>query len=82
MAGGRRLLVGAAGGFDWDAGQRGGPAEQVGAVWSLLDELGRPLQWTGACRRQVEYVNVGQLVSYLSRVCVRLTGCRSGWQVK
>lgn len=33
------LLVGAAGGFDWDAGQGGGPAEQVGTVWSLLDKL-------------------------------------------
>lgn len=33
------LLVRAAGSFDRDAGQSGGPAEQVGAVWSLLDEL-------------------------------------------
>lgn len=40
MGGGRGLLlVGAAGGFDRDAGQSGGPAEQVGAVWSLLDKL-------------------------------------------
>lgn len=40
MGGGRGSLpVGAAGGFHWDAGQSGGPVEQVGAVWSLLEEL-------------------------------------------
>lgn len=37
------LLVGAAGGLDGDAGQSGGPAEQVRAVRSLLDELWFPL---------------------------------------
>lgn len=40
MGGGRGfLLVGAAGGFDWDAGQSGGPAEQVGTFRRLLDKL-------------------------------------------
>lgn len=33
------LLVGAAGGFDWDAGQSCGPAEQVGTVCSLLHKF-------------------------------------------
>lgn len=33
------LLVGAAGGFDRDAGERSGPSEHVGTVWSLLDEF-------------------------------------------
>lgn len=40
----RVLLVGAAGGFDWDAGQSAGPAEHVGTLRSLLDELRHSLK--------------------------------------
>ena len=46
QGGGGLLLVGAAGGSEWDAGQSGGPAEQVGAVWSLLDKLWHSLKHT------------------------------------
>jgi len=57
------LLVGAAGGLDWDAGQSGGPAEQVGAVWSLLDELWCSLK--ESTRHTRSYYSVTEL-SYIS----------------
>lgn len=47
------LLVRAAGGLHWDAGQSGGPVEQVGAVWSLLDELWSSLNRRGDTNQSV-----------------------------
>lgn len=38
------LLVGAAGGFDRDAGKSGGPAEQVVTFHTLVDKLRHPLK--------------------------------------